>query len=140
MKTAIFNFLVLQAIVWAFVFSADISGTSEEINYASVSDTWEVVNLGENQDPGIILHYPTFNKLTLNIDGTYVRMKNEKTIEEGRWVLNKLNATLSLISDTEVKKYEIIQLPSENSKSFIIKENVNGGSSNYGVRYQLIRL
>jgi len=139
MKTAIFNFLVLQVVIWTFVFSADISGTSQEVSYASIFDTWEVVKLVDKNDPGIVLHYPSFHKLTLNIDGTYIRLKNNKILEEGKWFLNKSNSTLTLINALEVKKYEIIQLPSDNSKSFIIKEDVNADNSKIGVKYELIR-
>lgn len=139
MKTAIFNFLVLQAVIWAFVFSTDMSDSSQEVNYASISDTWEVVNLGDNNEPGIILHYPSFNKLTLNIDGTYVRIQNNKAKEEGKWILDESNSVLTLINEWEVKKYEIIQLPSDNSKSFIIKEEVNTDNTKVGIKYELIR-
>ena len=124
MKTAIFNFLVLQVVIWAIVFSNNISGQTNEIKYASISDTWEVAKVGENTDQKVVLHYPTFNKLTLNIDGTYIRLKNDELLEEGKWKLNKLKSILTLLNEVEIKKYDIVQLPNSNSELFIIKENI----------------
>ena len=72
MKTAIFNFFVFQIVVWAIVFSGNNSGQTNEVNYASISDTWEVVRVDENNDQSVVLHYPSFYKLTLNSDGTYI--------------------------------------------------------------------
>ena len=140
MKTAIFNFLVLQIVVWAIVFSSNISGETSEVNYASISDTWEVVKVGENSSKEVVLHYPTFYKLTLNIDGTYIRLKNDETIENGNWKLNRSKSMLTLMNKMETKKYEIVQLPNSNSESFIIKENVKDINSKQKVKYQLTRM
>ena len=140
MKTAIFNFLVLQIVVWAIVFSSNISGETSEVNYASISDTWEVVKVGENSNQEVVLHYPTFYKLTLNIDGTYIRLKNDETIENGNWKLNRSKSMLTLMNKMETKKYEIVQLPNSNSESFIIKENVKDINSKQKLKYQLTRM
>ena len=139
MKTAIFNFLVLQVVIWAFVFSTEISGTTQEISYASILDTWEVVKLADNNNTDVILHYPFFNKLTLTVDGTYSWLRDDKTLEEGKWVIDEQNSTLMLISALEVKKYEIIQMPSDHYESFIIKENVNADNPRIAIKYELIR-
>ena len=140
MKTAIFNFLVLQIVVWAIVFSSNISGETSEVNYASISDTWEVVKVGENSNQEVVLHYPTFYKLTLNIDGTYIRLKNDETIENGNCKLNRSKSMLTLMNKMETKKYEIVQLPNSNSESFIIKENVKDINSKQKLKYQLTRM
>lgn len=140
MKTAIFNFLVLQVVIWAIVFSSNINGQNDKVNYASISDTWEVVKVGESSKQDVVLHYPTFNKLTLNSDGTYIRIKNNETPENGNWKLNWSKSMLTLLNDSEVKKYEIVQLPNSNSESFIIKEKVEDISSNQKVKYELVRM
>lgn len=140
MKTTIFNFIVLQAVIWSIVFSSKIGNQPNEVNYASISDTWEVVKIGENNISGVVLHYPSFYKLTLNIDGTYIRLKNDETYEEGEWKLNKTKSILSLKNDQETKNFEIIQLPNSNSESFIIKENVNDVNSIRNIEYELTRL
>ena len=140
MKTAIFNFLVLQVVIWAIVFSNNISGQTNEVNHASISDTWEVAKIGENIDQEVVLHYPTFYKLTLNIDGTYIRLKNDESLEEGKWKLNRLKSILTLVNDEEIKKYEIIQLPNSSSELFIIKENIKDINSNYKIKYELTRM
>lgn len=140
MKTAIFNFLVLQAVIWAIVFSNNISGNTNEVNYASISDTWEVVKIGDLSDKSVVLHYPTFYKLTLNTDGTYIRLKNNEIPEKGKWYLNKSKSMLTLKNDAEIKKYDIIQLPNLNSESFIIKENVKDINSKYDIKYELTRM
>ncbi len=140
MKSTIFNFLVLQVVIWSIVFSGKIGGQENEVNYASISDTWEVVKIGENNTAGVVLHYPSFYKLTLNIDGTYIRLKNDETFEEGEWQLNKTKSILSLKNNQETKNYEIIQLPNSDSESFIIKENINDINSIHNIEYELTRL
>lgn len=140
MKTAIFNFLVLQVVIWAIVFSNNISGQNGDVNYASISDTWEVVKIGENGSQDVVLHYPTFYKLTLNNDGTYIRIKNDETLENGKWKLNWSKSMLTLFNDIETEKYEIVQLPDSNSESFIIKENVKNTNSQHNVKYELTRM
>ena len=140
MKTTIFNFLVLQVVIWAIVFSSNFNGQNNEINYASISDTWEVVKIGEKGSQDVVLHYPTFYKLTLNNDGTYVRIKNDETHENGKWKLNWSKSMLTLFDDNETEKYEIIQLPNSKSESFIIKENVKNTKSQQKVKYELTRM
>lgn len=140
MKTSIFNFLVLQVVIWAIVFSNIFSGQTNEVNYASISDTWEVAKIGENANQEVVLHYPTFYKLTLNIDGTYIRLKNDESLEEGKWKLNKLKSILTLENEVETKKFDIIQLPNSNSELFIIKENFKDINSNYKIKYELTRM
>lgn len=140
MKVSIFNFFVLQAIIWSIVFSNKIGNQSNEVNYASISDTWEVVKIGKNDIPGVVFHYPTFYKLTLNIDGTYIRLKNDETFEEGEWTLNKTKTILSLRTEKETKNFEIIQMPNSDSESFIIKENIIDINSIHNIEYELTRL
>ena len=140
MKAAIFNFFVFQVVVWAIVFSGNNNGQTDEVNYASISDTWEVVRVDENNDQSVVLHYPSFYKLTLNSDGTYIRLKNDETFEEGKWNLNKPKSILTLTNEVEAKQYEIIQLPNLNSESFIIKENVRNVRSKFDVKYELTRI
>jgi hypothetical protein len=139
MKATIFNFLVLQAVIWSIVFSSKFVTQTDEVNYASISDTWEVVKIGESSNPGVVLHYPTFYKLTLNIDGTYIRLKNDETLEEGEWNLNKTKSILSLKNEEGTKNYEIIQLPNSDTESFIIKEHVVDINSIHKIEYELAR-
>lgn len=140
MKATIFNFLVLQAVIWSIVFSNKIGNQANDVNYASISDTWEVVKIGENNVPGVVFHYPSFYKLTLNIDGTYIRLKNDETFEEGEWTLNKTKTILSLKTEKEIRNFEIIQMPNSDSESFIIKENINDINSVHNIEYELTRL
>ena len=140
MKAAIFNFFVFQIVVWAIVFSGSNNGQTNEVNYASISDTWEVVRVDENNDQSVVLHYPSFYKLTLNSDGTYIRLKNDETFEEGKWNLNKPKSILTLTNEVEAKQYEIIQLPNSDSESFIIKENVSNVSTKLDIKYELTRI
>ena len=139
MKTTIFNFLVLQVVVWSVVFSSSINVQKNEVNYASISDTWEVVNVGKNVSHERVLHYPTFNKLTLNLDGSYIRLRDDETLESGKWSLDASKSKLTLSNESETQKFEIIQLPNSNSKSFIIKENVNDSNVKYDIKYELTR-
>ena len=139
MKTTIFNFLVLQIVVWAVVFSSSINVEKSDVNHASISDTWEVVNVGKNVNHERILHYPTFNKLTLNIDGSYIRLRDDETLETGRWNLDTSKSVLTLDNESESQTFEIIQLPNSSSKSFIIKENVNDSNAKYNIKYELTR-
>ncbi len=140
MKTAIFNFLVLQAVVWAFIFSADNGQSADEINYASISDTWEVVKVAEPNTQNVVLHYPTFNKLTLNMDGTYRRLIDDETIEIGNWTMDANETSLILKGQNGQTEYEIIQMPYSSSESFIIKENNSGMDSMLDIQYQLNRM
>lgn len=140
MKTTIFNFLVLQVIVWAIVFSSGFSEDGTEINYAFISDTWQVANVGEKYEKDLVLQYPTFNKLTLNIDGTYVRVRNDDSKEQGSWTIDRSKSVLLLSNESEIKKYEIIQLPEANAQSFIIKEKGAERDANNNLEYELTRL
>ena len=139
MKTTIFNFLVLQVTVWAVVFSSSLNEQNSDVNHASISDTWEVVNVGKNINQDMVLHYPTFNKLTLNIDGSYIRLRDDETLETGKWSIDTSKSLLTLTNESETQKFEIIQLPNSNSKSFIIKENVKGLNTKYDIKYELTR-
>ncbi|MCK5701291.1 MAG: hypothetical protein KAI29_09065 [Cyclobacteriaceae bacterium] len=139
MKTAIFNFLVLQVVVWTLVFSSSINEKTSEVNYATISDTWEVVNIGENINQDVVMHYPTFNKLTLNLDGSYIRLRVDETLESGKWSLDASKSQLTLTNESETQKFEQIQLPNSNSKSFIIKESVKGLNAKYDIKYELTR-
>lgn len=140
MKTALFNFFVFQIVIWAIVFSTNNNEQTNEVNYASISDTWEVVRLDEKNDQSVVLHYPTFYELTLNIDGTYLRQKNDETFEAGKWNLNKSKSILTLINEVEIQKFEIIQLPNSATESFIIKENIKDISTKLDVKYELTRI
>jgi len=140
MKTAIFNFLVLQVVIWAFVFSGNMGSQSSEVNYALISDSWEVANIGQDNENDVVLHYPSFNQLTLNLDGTYLRIGSDETIERGRWAIDSEKSLLTLSNDNESKSFDIIQLPNSDKESFIIKENAKHLSSNMDLQYELIRI
>jgi len=45
-----------------------------------------------------------------------------------------------LINDHEIKKFDIIQLPSSNSEAFIIKENASDANARGDVKYELTRM
>lgn len=140
MKTAIFNFLILQIVIWTFVFSSSERPVSTNISYASISDTWEVVKVDNSDNNDVVMHYPTFNKLTLNADGTYLRLKDAETLETGKWKINDEKSQLSLTNESEVKKYEIVQLPSLTTESFIIKEYKSNSSKGVDLKYELTRI
>ena len=108
MKTTIFNFLVLQVTVWAVVFTSSLNEQNSDVNHASISDTWEVVNVGKNINQDMVLHYPTFNKLTLNIDGSYIRLRDDETLETGKWSIDTSKSLLTLTNESETQKFEII--------------------------------
>ena len=139
MKRALFNFLVLQLIVWTIVFYNG-SNNSDAVNHASISDTWKVINIEDKNDESFVLHYPTFQKLTLNENGSFVRVNSDEDIEKGNWYLNKSNNRLTLMHEGGVKEYDIIQLPVESSQSFIIKENISDLSANSDIEYELNRM
>ena len=139
MKRSLFNFLVLQLVVWAVVFY-DNSNSSEGINQASISDTWEVAKIGDQPETSFVLHYPTFQKLTLNENGSFVRVKNNEQVERGNWYLNKTKTKLTLMHEGGVKEYDILQLPIESSQSFIIKENIADASTPLDIKYELTRM
>ena len=140
MKTAIFNFLVLQVVVWAFVFSADESTDAQQVQYASLSDTWVVAQVGDNINNEVIAHYPTFNKLTLNLNGTYIRLRDDETIEEGSWKVDKAKTKLTLFTAKGSQDFEIVELPKTNSESFIIKESHAKANVQADIKYELTRL
>ena len=139
MKTTIFNFLVLQVVVWALVFSSD-NNDSNKVQHASLTDTWEVVKVADVNNPQFVLHYPTFNKLTLNNDGTYLRLKDDETLEEGKWEIDRSRTRLTLIHNDHTKKYEIVKMPNANSETFIIKEYINTPDKQSDIKYELARM
>jgi hypothetical protein len=126
MKWSLFNFFVLQLVVWSIIFY-DGSGDDEGINQASISDTWAVAKVGNQTESSFVLHYPTFQKLTLNENGSFVRVKNDQRVERGNWYLNRSKTKLTLMHEGGIKEYDILQLPIESSQSFIIKEKYRGG-------------
>ncbi|NJN25284.1 MAG: hypothetical protein HC819_04545 [Cyclobacteriaceae bacterium] len=138
MKSTIFNFMVLQAVVWAIIFS-DHDFNKDTVNNAMISDTWEVVNVDKSKEE-LALHHPSFHKLTLNIDGTYQRTQNDGQLEEGSWSLDKGNSLLFLSTVTGVKKYEIVQLPEEGSQLFIIREQWATAGTRADIKLELNRL
>ena len=140
MKTAIFNFLVLQVVVWALVFSTDQNDNNQEVKHASLTDTWEVVKVGDVTNPQYVLHFPTFNKLTLNSDGTYIRLQDDETLEEGNWELNRARTRLTLHYNDISKKFEIVKLPNSNSETFIIKEYIDNQNEQSDIKYELARM
>jgi hypothetical protein len=140
MKTTIFNFLVLQLIVWAIVFSGKENESGSVVNYAVISDTWQVSNADESNEEDMVLQFPAFNKLTLNIDGTYLRINAENKPETGKWSLNEKRTVLLLTGETGTKKFDIVQLPNSDSLPFIIKENNNFFSSKDNIEYELTRM
>lgn len=139
MKRSLFNFLVLQLIIWSVVF---YEGTASEdsVNYAAISDTWEVAKVGDQKDKSFVLHYPTFQKLTLEDNGSFVRVINDEEVEKGDWQLNDDKTKLTLLHEGGVEEYEIIQLPIETSQSFIIKENIETVPSLQNIEYELTRM
>ncbi len=139
MKRAIFNFFVLQVVVWTVVFYNG-SANNENINHASISDTWEVVSFGNQENKSFVLHYPTFQKLTLEENGTFVRVRSDQEIEKGTWFLNGSETILTLMHESGVEEYEIVQLPLQSSQSFIIKENIADATDPLDVKYELNRL
>ena len=141
MKTTIFNFIVLQVVVWAYVFSSGENSNPQQVNYAAISDTWEVAQLEDNQSQGVYIHYPSFNKLVLNLNGTYVRQINDETLEAGSWKIDEENSTLTLVNKVGIQQFDIVQLPSSSSESFIIKENIAEANNSQGnIRYELTRM
>lgn len=139
MKRALFNFFILQLVVWSVVFYTG-SSEQQDVIHASISATWEVAKI-ENQDQkSFILHYPTFHQLSLNDDGSYIRLKNDEAIETGSWHLNKSKTKLMLVHLNGVKEYDIIQMPLETTQSFIIKENILEASVQQKVEYELTRM
>jgi hypothetical protein len=140
MKTAIFNFFVLQVVVWAFVFSADEKTDTQQVQYASLSDTWLVAYVGDQNSDEIVAHYPTFSKLTLNLNGTYIHLRDDETIEEGSWKINKKKAKLTLFTADGSHDYEIVEMPKTNSESFIIKERHAMADVQADIKYELTRL
>jgi hypothetical protein len=136
MKWSLFNFFVLQLVVWSIIFY-DGSGDDEGINQASISDTWAVAKVGNQTESSFVLHYPTFQKLTLNENGSFVRVKNDQRVERGNWYLNRSKTKLTLMHEGGIKEYDILQLPIESSQSFIIKENIAEASNPLDIKYEL---
>jgi hypothetical protein len=139
MKWSLFNFFVLQLVVWSIIFY-DGSGDDEGINQASISDTWAVAKVGNQTEGSFVLHYPTFQKLTLNENGSFVRVRNDQRVERGNWYLNRSKTKLTLMHEGGVKEYDILHLPIESSQSFIIKENIAEASNPLDIKYELTRM
>jgi hypothetical protein len=139
MKRALFNFFILQLVIWSVVFYNG-SNDQHDVSHAAISATWEVAKI-ENQDQkSFILHYPTFHQLALNNDGSYIRLKDDDAIETGNWHLNKSETKLMLVHLNGVKEYDIIQMPVETSQSFIIKESILEATVQQKVEYELTRM
>lgn len=140
MKIALFNFLVLQVIVWSIVFSPGLEGDDPSVNYASISDTWRVVEVADDSSQDVVMHYPTFHKLTLNMDGSYIRLKNAGTIETGSWSINEEKSILVLKNNEEELKYDIVQAPGPKSETFVIVEKIHKSQPDLNIKYKLTRM
>lgn len=109
--------------------------------YESLSDTWEVVGNIKPAEGEVLLHYPSFNKLSLNSDGTYIRFNiGGEGAERGMWKINKEKTHLILDTGFGFEKYEIIQLPDQYSNVFVIKEQIHKDSQPIELEYKLTRL
>ena len=127
MKRAIFNFFILQLIVWSVVFY-DGATDNDTINYSSISDTWKVINPVHGNRESIILD--EFHQLTLKEDGSFQRVSGDE-LQSGNWYLNKERSKLTLMSSKGVWEYDIIQLPIQSSETFIIEESVAEATTKY---------
>lgn len=140
MKKSLFNFFILQSVVWAVVFYDGTDTKENEVNHAAISATWEVAKVENQEQKSFILHYPIFHQLTLNADGSFIRLKNDEAIEEGNWHLNNSKTKLILVHLNGVKEYDILHMPNEWSQSFIIKESILEASIPQKVEYELTRM
>ncbi len=138
MRATIIGFVLLQIVVWSIVFSGEDNLTGNF--YEDLSDTWEVVNVNQQAQGEILLHYPTFNRLTLNSDGNFIRFTIDGATEEGKWRVNKENTHLVLDTGYKLEKYEIIQMPDQLNNVFIIKGQANSGEEKLGKEVKLTRL
>jgi len=127
MKRSIFNFFVLQLIIWSVVFY-DQSEDNDSINYSSISDTWKVVYPSEKNQQNSILD--EFHQLTLKEDGSFQKFSGD-VLHKGNWYLNDEKNQLTLMSDGGVWKYDIIQLPLKFSETLIIAERVADATTKY---------
>lgn len=105
-----------------------------------MTDTWEVTNISQQADNNVVLHYPTFNKLTLNADGTFERLRYDGSTENGEWYVDDQNSQLTLSSATSMEEYQIIQLPTDKKNLFIIKEFMGKSKEKKEYEYRLTRL
>jgi hypothetical protein len=138
MKTAVFNFFVLQIVIWSIVFYD--GNNINEVNQAAISDTWQVSETGEQSANSFILHYPTFQKLTLHENGVFERAQGDDQVEVGNWHLTKDQSKLILVHFGQVSEYEIIQFPTKLSQAFVIKEKISEVPTQFEVQYKLTRL
>lgn len=142
MKIAVTNFLVVQVAIWTLFFWGNIFDSKNDIT--QIADTWEVVKVSDGinkkKNDDIVLHYPTFNKLTLNVDGSYVRLTNSGDLEQGDWKIDKRNNVLTLSNNFLSENYDIIQLPEGKKNLFIIKEKRNKEEVNQQYEYRLARV
>ncbi len=142
MRATVIGFVLLQIVVWSIVFSGEDNLTGNF--YEDLSDTWEVMNVNQKAQGDVLLHYPTFNRLTLNSDGNFIRFIIDGTpdgsIEEGKWRINKENTHLILDTGFKLEKYEIIQMPDQLSNVFIIKGQANSNTEKPSKEVKLTRL
>ena len=138
MRATVIGFVLLQIVVWSIIFSGEDNLTGNF--YEDLSDTWEVVNVNQQAQGEVLLHYPTFNRLTLNSDGNFIRETIDGSYEEGNWRVNKENTHLILDTGNKLEKYEIIQMPDQQSNVFIIKGQANSGNTKPGNEVKLTRL
>jgi len=139
MRRTIIGFVLLQVAVWYVVFKDEQNPVSANF-YEGLSDTWEVVNVNNQAKGEVLYHYPTFRKLTLNSDGSYIRMKLDGAMEQGKWHINEAQTHIVLNTGMKVEKFEIIQLPSDNDHILVIKEFLNKELENNEFEYKLSRL
>lgn len=139
MRATIVGFVLLQLIVWTLIFREDDKVSANF--YANLFDTWQVVSNVKPAQGEVLMHYPTFNKLTLNSDGTYIRFHiSGNGTEQGIWKINKENTHLILDTGYGQERYEIIQLPDQTSNLFVIKEYIDKGAAPSEREYKLTRL
>jgi len=140
MRFSIFTFISVQVILWSVFFAAkDTNDKVSDLNL--LSDTWQVINITNlKENDWVSVDRESMMKITLNIDGTYVKTSKEGNVQRGRWEIDKENNTLLLSGQYYSSLYRVVQFPSDSFNYFIIKEQQNDGRIVKEYEYKLTRL
>ncbi len=122
MKRALFNFFVLQLMVWAFVFY-DGSSSETGLNLSEFPITLQPSRVVENSAAQASAFAGSKLRIALKENGSFVLKTDENQSEAGNWFINKSKTKLTLIYKNGVREYNIIQLPHDSSETLIIGKN-----------------
>lgn len=136
MRVTVLIFLVIQAIVWSHIFTAN-EPEDVEVDRQMISDTWEVISIND-QNENVVSPIINYEQLKLNLDGTFSITYNDGNRKAGTWKINRKKKILTLQSREDQADFEIVMLPNKQSNFLIIRSTIPKNKK--GLEYMLTRL